>query len=117
MSKGSHIPRSPRRCISSWARPSRACTGRGSSCRGAWPTTWARPRITEATKSVAPRDRGTAAMVCAWRAREIGDTRDPATRWTELRKVAGGHARLEATVRDRALADRELYPHPQEIVG
>src|SRR5258707_11754986 len=23
--------------------------------------------------------------------------RDPATRWTELRKVAGGHARLEAT--------------------
>src|SRR5260370_16162860 len=39
MSKGSRIPRSPRRCISSWARSSRACTGRGSSCRGAWQTT------------------------------------------------------------------------------
>src|SRR5258705_10541223 len=39
MSKGSRIPRSPRRCISSWAPSSRACTGRGSSCRGAWQTT------------------------------------------------------------------------------
>src|SRR5260370_24983078 len=39
MSKGSRIPRSPRRCISSWAPSSRACTGRGSSCRDAWQTT------------------------------------------------------------------------------
>src|SRR4029077_10962187 len=39
MSKASRIPRSPRRCISSWARSSRACTGRGSSCRGAWQAT------------------------------------------------------------------------------
>src|SRR5258705_905422 len=39
MSKGSRIPRSPRRCISSWAPSSRACTGPGSSCSGAWPTT------------------------------------------------------------------------------
>src|SRR5260370_24372900 len=39
MSKGSRIPRSPRRCTSSWATSSRACTGPGSSCSGAWPTT------------------------------------------------------------------------------
>src|SRR5260370_15109593 len=39
MSKGSRIPRSPRRCTSSWAPSSRACTGPGSSCSGAWPTT------------------------------------------------------------------------------
>src|SRR5689334_7739324 len=39
MSRGSRIPRSPRRCISSWAPSSRACTGRGFSYKGAWPTT------------------------------------------------------------------------------
>ncbi len=42
-SKGSRMPRSRRRCRSSWPRSSRACIGLGSFCEAAWPPTWAGP--------------------------------------------------------------------------
>ncbi len=70
----------------------------GSSCRGAWPTTWARPRMGEAMKSIAPRGRATAAIVCAWRARKIGTlvasrrAWPPATLRSSVQRVAGSRS-------------------------
>src|SRR6266851_3469502 len=70
----------------------------------------------EAMKSIAPRGRATAAMVCSWRAREIGTLGIPQcvgpnfARWR-------GPCPPGSNARDRALADRELYPHAREIAG